>query len=274
MVLPNNAAADDAAAPDAPPAVPAPAAAAAAPHLSLPPFPATDAAPWFLRVEALFRLRSITSSSRKADYVIGALPTEVFDQVAEWLSDQDDAIEYKDLKQQIILNFSPTPEERSQRALELIRQPLGDQRPSAALREMKSLCTLIQPDGSKKPLDLIRVLWLLRLPQDIREKITDFATMPEAELAKQADSLWGAKTMSGASPTAAAAIDNEEAEEEEEDAHAMAAQQKRPNRPQPSRPQRPHRPQEKNRQNICYYHRRFGKNARNCEQPCAFSKNL
>ena len=173
MVLPNNAAADDAAAPDAPPAVPAPAAAAAAPHLSLPPFPATDAAPWFLRVEALFRLRSITSSSRKADYVIGALPTEVFDQVAEWLSDQGDAIEYKDLKQQIILNFSPTPEERSQRALELIRQPLGDQRPSAALREMKSLCTLIQPDGSKKPLDLIRVLWLLHLPQDIREKITD-----------------------------------------------------------------------------------------------------
>ena len=33
--------------------------AAAAPHLPLPPFPSTDAAPWFLRIEALFRLRAI-----------------------------------------------------------------------------------------------------------------------------------------------------------------------------------------------------------------------
>ena len=137
---------------------------------------------------------------------------------------------------------------------------------------MKSLCTLVQPDGTKRPLDLIRVLWILRLPQDIREKITDFATMPEAELAKLADSLRGAKTMSGASPTAAAIINDEEAEEEAEESHAMAAQQKRPNRTQPGRTQHP---QEKNRrQNFCYYHRRFGKNARNCEQPCAFSKNL
>ena len=196
---------------------------------------------------------------------------EVFDQVAEWLSDQGDAIEYKDLKQQIIQNFSPTAEERSQRALELTKQPLGDQRPSAALREMKSLCTLVQPDGTKRPLDLIRVLWILRLPQEIREKITDFATMPEAELAKQADSLQGARTMSGASPAAAVNI-VEEAEEEAEETHAMAAQQKRPTRTQPGRTPNP---QEKNRrQNFCYYHRRFGKNARNCEQPCTFSKNL
>ena len=252
MVETDTAASDAVAAPDAAPA--APATAAAAPHLSLLPFPSTDAAPWFLRVEALFRLWSITSSSRKADYVIGALPTEVFDQVAEWLAGQDDAVQYKDLKEQIIPNFSPIPEERSKRIMELVKQPLGDQRASAALREMKSLCTLIQPDGSRKPLDLIRVLWLLRLPQDVRAMVTEFATMPEAELAKHVDSLLGARTMSG-TPTAAAAT-ADDADEEDDDAHAMVAQQKRPNRPQC--PQA-----EGTRRNICYYHRRFGKNARN-----------
>ena len=266
MVETDNAASDAVAAPDAAPA--APATAAAAPHLSLPPFPSTDAAPWFLRVEALFRLRSITSSSRKADYVIGALPTEVFDQVAEWLAGQDDAVQYKDLKEQIIRNFSPTPEERSKRIMELLKQPLGDQRASAAFREMKSLCTLIQPDGTRKPLDLIRVLWLLRLPQDVWAMITKFTAMSEADLVEHADSLLGAKTMSATPTAAAATADN--TDEDDDEVHAMAAQQKRPNRPQ--RPQRPQA--EGTRRNICYYHRRFGKNARNCEKPCAFSKNL
>ena len=77
--------------------------AAAAPALNLPPFTAKDTAPWFHRVEALFRLRTIMSSSRKADYVIGALPPEVFSQISDWLTRQgQDVILYDDLKQQII----------------------------------------------------------------------------------------------------------------------------------------------------------------------------
>ena len=52
--------------------------AATAPLLNLLPFTSKDAAPWFYRVEALFRLRNVTSPSRKADYVVGALPAEVF----------------------------------------------------------------------------------------------------------------------------------------------------------------------------------------------------
>ena len=90
----------------------APAVAAAAPVLNLPPFTSTDAAPWFQRVEALFRLRAVTSSSRQADYIIGALPAEVFSQVADWLVNQtSDVILYEDLKRQIILRCSPTLEE-------------------------------------------------------------------------------------------------------------------------------------------------------------------
>ena len=88
--------------PDAPDAD-ASAVAAAAPVLNLPPFTATDAAPWFHRVEALFRLRTIQSTSRKPDYVIGAHPPEVFSQISDWLMNQGtDAILYDDLKHQII----------------------------------------------------------------------------------------------------------------------------------------------------------------------------
>ena len=239
---------------------------AAAPALNLPPFTSTDAAPWFQRVEALFRLRAITSASRKADYVIGALPAEVFSEISDWLISQaSDTIYYDNLKQQIIKRCSPTPEERSRKIMDLVRLPLGDQRPSAAFREMKSLSTTLQPDGSTSPIDLIRVLWLLRLPHEIRTMITDFASRTEEDLTKQADSLVGASQLSTASNAAAAAA-AAPPEPEEDEINAVAAQSRR-NKDEP--PQYADGP----RRTMCYFHRRFGRNARNCRPPCYHAKN-
>ena len=248
----------------------APALAAAAPVLNLPPFTTTDAAPWFQRVEALFRLRDIRSASRKADYIIGALPAETFSQIADWLVEQaTDTILYGDLKQEIIRRCSPTPEERSKKIMDLLRLPLGDQRPSAAFREMKALSTMLQPDGTTAPIDLIRVLWLLRLPQEIRAAITDFASKAEEELIKQADSLIGASKLATTARAAAATIPQEEEDmtsSGDDDPYTMAAQQRRQQRTY-------QRPPEAARRPICMYHRRFGRRARNCSQPCHFSKN-
>ena len=239
--------------------------AAAAPVLTLPPFTSTDAAPWFHRVEALFRLRTITSASRKADYVIGALPPEVFSQISDWLTRQGtDAILYDDLKQQIIQRCSPTPEERSKRLMDLLRLPLGDQRPSTAFREMKALSTMLQPDGSTTSLDLLRVLWLLRLPQDIRAMITGFASRSEDDLLSQADSLLGASTLAATSSAAAVTVPDDT----DDDPYAMAAQQRRP------RGGSQHPPAEGSRRSPCYFHKRFGRDARNCRPPCSWSKNM
>ena len=245
--------------------------AAAAPALNLPSFTATDAAPWFLRVEALFRLRNIVSPSRKADYVIGALPTEVFSQISNWLTRQgNDAILYDDLKQQIIKRCSPTAEERSKRLMDLLRLPLGDQRPSTAFQEMRALSTMMLPDGSTTSLDLLRVLWLLRLPQDVRAHITGFASMSEDDLLNQADSLLGASTLAATSSTAAVTITARE-ENADDESHAMAAasQQRRPTR------RFPFQRTQAGYQNRypCYYHDRYGRNAKNCWAPCSWSKN-
>ena len=237
-----------------------------APILTLPPFTSTDAAPWFHRVEALFHLRNITSSSRKADYIIGALPAEVFSLISDWLIRQgQDAIQYDDLKKQIVKRCSPTPEERAKRIMDLLRLPLGEQRPSTAFREMKALSTVLQPDGSTTSIDLIRVLWLLRLPQDIRAMITGFASMTEDDLVNQADSLLGASTLATTSSTAAvtAAVTAPE-----DDPYAMAAQQRR------SRPRQQRPTADAARRSLCYFHKRFGRDARNCRSPCSYSKNM
>ena len=130
---------------------------------------------------------------------------------------------------------------------------------------MKALSMILHADGSIAPLDLVRVLWLLRLPQDIRTKITNFAERSEADLIKQADSLLGASTLAATSSTIAATTpDNDE----EDDPCAMAAQQRRPRnkslRPAP----------DVTRRITCYFHQRFGRDARNCRPPCFFSKNV
>ena len=239
---------------------------AATPNLQLPAFTPTDAAPWFQRVEALFRLRNVTASSKKADFVVGALPPEIFSMISRWLATRgSEAILYEELKTEVILQCEPTPEEKSQKILELLRMPLGDQRPSAALRELRTLSSVLRPDGTSTELDLVRVLWMLRLPQDIRTMITNFADRTDSDLMKLADSLRGTSRLS--TPTAAA-VANEPESADEDEHFAMAAQQRRPR----SSNQRP--VPDVSRRTLCYYHKRFGRDAKNCRSPCFYSKNM
>ena len=240
---------------------------AATPNLQLPAFTPTDAAPWFQRVEALFRLRNVTASSKKADFVVGALPPDIFSMVSRWLNaHNDDPILYEDLKTEVILQCEPTPEERSQKIMDLLRMPLGDQRPSAALRELRTLSSVLKPDGTTADLDLVKVLWMLRLPQEVRTLIPNFAEKEDNDLMKLADSLRGTSRLS-ATPAAAAAHEPEVMDEYDD--YAMAAQQRRPRssnqRPFPDAPSR----------SLCYFHNKFGRDARKCRYPCSYySKNM
>ena len=186
--------------------------------------------------------------------------------ISRWLATRGtEAILYEELKTEIILQCEPTPEEKSQKILELIRMPLGDQRPSAALRELRTLSSVLRADGTTAELDLVRVLWMLRLPQDIRTLITNFAERTDSDLMKLADSLRGTSRLS--TPAAAAAAHEPETTDDEE-LLAMAAQQRRPR----SSTQRP--VPDVSRRTLCYFHKRFGRDARNCRPPCFYSKNM
>ena len=102
---------------------------AATPNVTLPVFSTTKAAPWFLRVEAVFRLKKI-SANQKSDFILGALPEDVFDRISTWLANYgSDVIPYDQLKAKFINSCEPSPEEKSQKILDLLRLPLGDQHP-------------------------------------------------------------------------------------------------------------------------------------------------
>ena len=248
---------------------------AATPNVTLPVFSTTKVAPWFQRVEALFRLKKVTAS-QKSDFIIGALPEDVFDRISSWLTELGtDVIPYDVLKTKIIRSCQPSPEEKSQKILDLLKLPLGDQRPSDAFYEIKNLSTVLNPDGTTSMIDLTRVLWMLRLPADIRAQMTNFSTKSEQDLTEHADALKGTtrfalSTLS--TPAAAAATDDPYDDDDDHD--VIAASQRKTHRSSNQREQR-HLP-DVSRRMLCYFHKRFGRDARNCRPPCFYynSKNM
>ena len=248
---------------------------AATPNVTLPVFSTTKAAPWFHRVEALFRLKKV-SANQKSDFIIGALPEDVFDRISTWLTEiGSDAIPYDQLKAKIIRSCEPSPEEKSQKILDLLRLPLGDQRPSDAFYEIKNLSTILNPDGSTSQIDLARVLWMLRLPQDIRAHMTNFSTKSEQDLTGQADALRGTTKLAlstlSTTAAAAAAADQASLTDDDEDDDVIAAAQRKSQRSSNQR-----QFSGVSRKTLCYFHKRFGRDARNCRPPCFYfySKNI
>ena len=260
-------------------------------NFRLPAFSSVDAGIWFRRAEIQFRLKKITNPTVQADHVLAALPEALFPQVADWLDAQaDDAISYNDLKAFLLKKFTLSPEQRAKNILALVNQPIGDQRPSQALAELRSLARL-PPDAAGLPqtIDVLLALWLTRLPEKVRASITDFTSYHSDEaIASKADSLLDAlHAASKSSITAAAADDDDDDPDDYPTSSQAAASQPRRSRsvfptgtktssrfstvPQPNKTQ--HRSSSsKQTSQLCFYHARFGPKAKKCESPCAWSR--
>ena len=116
----------------------------------LPDFSSQEALTWFRRVETKFRIRGITQPTTKADYVLEALPEEIFRRIGPWLDQQSDEIPYQDLKKHLLKEFSPTTSERARRLLRMPSQPIGDRKPSQLWNEICTLSRLPEVDEVTK----------------------------------------------------------------------------------------------------------------------------
>lgn len=252
---------------------------AAAAHIKLPTFSAIEAPIWFRRAEIQFRLKKITHTTSKADHVLAALPDDLFPRIAEWLESKGDtAVKYEDLKAFLLQRFTPSPAQRTAQLLQLAKQPLGDQKPSEALLEMKALARLPPaPNGQTRTVDLLRALWLLRLPEPIRAAIPNAEEISEDDLQLQADNLMDAHAASArhilAVPTGPPPSPREDTVE------VAAAHHPPPTTRQGSKQRyhatRPHNSRDKRNfsDQLCFYHARFGPRAKKCEAGCGWPKN-
>ena len=249
----------------------------AAAQVKLPNFTPIDAQTWFRRAEVQFRLKKENSPTARADYVLAALPEDIFTRIAEWLQSKGDApVNYTDLKAFLLQRFTPSPAARVAQLLQLAKQPLGDQKPSDALLEMRALARLPPTDdGEPRHLDLLRALWLQRLPDTTRALLPNAEEMDDDRLQLAADRLNDAHLATtqhiNAAPPPPTPPDGQETDT------AAITKPPRPQRP-PRQHQQPHpnphqQTTHKPTHRWCFYHYKFGAEARNCAPGCRWPKN-
>ena len=273
---------------------------AAAHSLKLPPFIALDAPTWFKRIEVQFRIHHIRQN-RKADHVLAALPEDVFSKITSQLDDEN-AIDYNELKDLLLKKFIPSAASRAEKIRQLSFEALGEQKATDAWVEMEALAKL------SPPLDMLKEIWLCRLPAHIRAALPNAAETPTAELAERAQHLIEAYNCASNKKNIAFQMDDGEDEEELQAAAQKARfpqsnfqRQFQPPQRQTQPPQRQfqppqrqfqppqrhfrrqHQPQrefqppqhhlQKTPPTVCWYHTTFGNAAYNCQEGCTWPKN-
>ena len=240
--------------------------------LKLPTFSTTDPMAWFCRAEIQFRLKK-TPEERHADYVLEALPADVFAQISSWLVGQPPEIKYKDIKTLLMRQYSTPSSMRTQQILAKSKISIGSQDPESTWNEFQALARLPADEtGTSNSLDMLRELWLLTLPDIVRQSIDDASTMPMEQLLPKVRKRLNAHMARQASPVTAVQKQSDseqcslEANSDNDlvnDISAVQQNRKQLKTTQNSQP----------RVQMCYFHRKFGKEAIKCTPTCVYAKN-
>ena len=251
-------------------------------QLKLPPYWPSDPQLWFAQVEAQFNTRRITSQATRFDYVIASLAPEVAHEVRDLLLKPPTAHQYDTLKDALIQRTTLSEQRRLQQLFST--EELGDRKPSQLLRRMQQLLgdNVISTDSS-----FMRELFLQRLPSHVRmvlasqSDITDITKL--AQLADKIVEVAAPQINSTRAITTSTTPEIQQLRSEIADlkriVQAMGKTQIRHR--SSSRPSRsPHRstrpvspaPAENNStDDLCWYHHRYGEDARKCQSPCSKS---
>lgn len=244
-------------------------------HVSVrvPPFWPDDPEMWFAQIENQFAIARITSEDTKFSYVAGNLDAKYMREVRDILMNPPQTNKYLHLKTHLIKRLSASHQEKTRRLLE--HEEMGDRKPSQFLRHLQGLA------GANVPDNLIRSLWLSRLPRSMQAIL---ATQAQADLttaAELADAVAETTTGQHIAETSAssnhfeAMIGQVTARMDAMTTQIIAAlssrQQGSVRRRFRSRSRSRSRQQVVSKDGWCWYHARFGDKARKCVEPCTYN---
>ena len=203
-------------------------AAISAVSIKLPPFWTTRPEVWFRQVEAQFATRNpaITIDLTKFNHVVAALDNVTAGEVEAIILSPPVDEKYEALKTALIGAFGKTQASKDMELLSL--SGLGDRKPSSLLRHMESL--------NADPRTLLRALFLAQLPMEVRRVLAGSSTAALKDLAREADAIMEAGS-TGFSATGISVV----------------------HKPTSS-------PTSTTPRELCFYHTKFGKEARKCTQ--------
>ncbi|XP_043262246.1 uncharacterized protein LOC122403031 [Colletes gigas] len=251
---------------------------------------------WFYLIEAEFAAARTRSDDVKYNATLRALDPDTLHQITDIISTPPTTNKYATLKQTIIKRVAESRQKQMYRLLnDLV---LGDKKPSQLLREMRDLAA----DSINK--EMLHNLWVSRLPNSIRPLLIISDALKLDALAEMADRLMETVTLSEPNtlrPLSTMAAVSQSERPKTPPPSALAAQltelqsamafcmktildvQKQQQQQQQMfesgrsnhRGRSMSRSQDRNRrsssqQGSCYYHRRFGQDAKRCTTPCTY----
>ena len=149
--------------------------------MKAPPFWSEEPELWFAQIEGQFVLGGITQDSTKYAYVLSQLEAKYAKEVKDVVANPPAREKYAALKGALIQRLAASQVQRIRRLLE--HEELGDRKPSQFLRHLQTLAGATVPD------ELIRTLWLGRLPSQMQVILATRTEDRLSEVADQADRI-------------------------------------------------------------------------------------
>ncbi|XP_029670907.1 uncharacterized protein LOC115240076 [Formica exsecta] len=184
---------------------------------------------------------------------------------------------YETIKRALIQRLAVSHEQRIRQLLE--HEELGDRKPSQFLRHLSTLAGTTVPD------DLLRTLWLGRLPTQMQAILATRTQDKLEDVAEQADRIYevGSRSLvltTTAPQQATAPAWETQIEALRQQVAAFTTNLARSMPKEKTRNRSRGRPRERSRsrtrertprqEGVCFYHRRFGSKAEKCTKPCAY----
>ena len=251
--------------------------------LKVPSFSPDEPEIWFALLESQFEHLGITDDSVKFTSVTTNLDLHHAKAVKDIILHPPRIERYPKIKTELIRRLSASKEKKVKQLL--THEELGDRKPSEFLRHLQDLA------GPSVPQDFIRTMWCGRLPSSLQTVLASQPSHSLEQLADLADRIQELTSPCNVAATSAGPSHHQTVNSDvmgEIAALRRMVQQlsvkledqtcNRSNRR--SRPQRrrsPSRPRSRsnssyNKYPVCWYHSKFGSNAKQCVKPCDFKK--
>jgi hypothetical protein len=213
---------------------------------------------WFAQAKAAFCRAGVTVSTTKYDHVLMKLPENILVSVRDIVrAVTDESVDpYGQIRTRLLASFGHTKWQLANLLLD--SPPIGDRRPSAM---MDAMLALLLP--GEQASTLFQVLFMRRLPADMRQQLASREFPLLTEMASHADILWDAR----GSSFAAAAVDLAAVLPRSGSPSGRARSPNRNvDRPPGRRADTPRRPA------VCFNHQRYGDACTNCHKPCKYKQ--
>lgn len=243
----------------------------------IPPFWSINPAMWFSQVEAQFEIAGISNDKTRYNTVVGAMDSSVLMHVSDILLGSPQQQSYVNLKERLIQQFADSEQQRLRKLLQDL--PLDGKKPSALLREMRTLAGNVVPD------EFLQSLWTQRLPTQTNAILSVHDGNLD-QLAKLADKIGeigngsSVNAVSNASTPSVNVLERLERRIEELSRQVATISSNHQSRSTSRSSRSNHRSNSRSKSRSstsssanCYYHRKFGVSARKCRSPCAYKKS-